>query len=139
MKIKILCFLILLSILISCKGPTTPETPKAPEVPYVPPKKADIVLDGDLIKTMKFYIGLSYPQFEGYVKNIGNNAAYNCRVEIKCYSDIDKITILDTAYGYTSSDINPGQRTSFAAIAYKCISHEQIKSYDVKITWLDRS
>jgi hypothetical protein len=74
------------------------------------------------------------PQFEGYVKNTGNNTGYNCIVEIKCYSDPNKITIIDTANGFPSDlgDINPGQRAYFDAVAFNCTSHNQIKSYDVK-------
>jgi hypothetical protein len=112
-------------------------TPTAPYIPPPPLKKANIVLDGDLSRTMTSY---GCPQFEGYVKNTGNNTAYNCMVEIKCYSDTNKVTIIDTANGFPSDlgDINPVQRAYFDAVAFKCTSHNQIKSYDVKITWLDR-
>jgi hypothetical protein len=113
----------------ACKSPSTPE-------PVVP--AAIIVIDGDITKTMTSY---GCPEFDGYVKNIGNNTAYNCEVEIKCYSDANKITIIDTAFGFPSDlgDIAPNQRAIFSAVAFDCTSWDQIQSYDVKITWLDRS
>ena len=134
MKTKIFIFSALLfSILfsISCNSPTTPG------IPYVPPKLANIVLDGELTKTMTDY---GCPQFEGYVKNIGNNTGYNCMVEIACFSDTAKTTIIDTAKGFPADlgDIAPGIRAYFEAVAFDCKSHNQIKGTTVKITWLDR-
>jgi hypothetical protein len=127
-------FLVLGILLIIFLAESCNETP---ETPSPPAKKANIVLDGDLQRTMTSY---GCPQFEGYAKNTGNNTAYNCMVEIKCYSDTTKITIIDTASGFPSDlgDINPGQRAYFNAVAFKCNSHSQIVAYDVKITWLDR-
>jgi len=80
------------------------------------------------------------PQFEGYVKNIGNNTGYNCMVEIACFSDTAKTTIIDTAKGFPADlgDIAPGIRAYFEAVAFDCKSHNQIKGTTVKITWLDR-
>jgi len=124
-----LLFSILFSI--SCNSPT------APSIPYVPPKLANIVLDGKLTKTMTSY---HCPQFEGYVKNIGNNTGYNCMVSIACFSDAAKTTIIDTANGFPADlgDIAPGIRAYFEAVAFDCKSHDQIKGTTVKITWLDR-
>jgi hypothetical protein len=127
----VLLCLVMLLFSISCNSPT------APSAPYVPPKKANIVLDGNLIKTMTDY---GCPQFEGYVKNIGDNTGYNCMVEIACFSDANKTTIIDTAVGFPADlgDIAPGIRAYFEAVAFDCTSHDQIKGTTVKITWLDR-
>jgi len=61
-------------------------------------------------------------------------------VEIACYSDENKNTIIDTVNGFPANlgDIKPGQNAYFEAIAFDCESHDQIKSYDVEITWLDK-
>lgn len=119
---------------ISCNSPTAPS---APYIPYVPPKLANIVLDGSLIKTMTDY---RRPQFAGYVKNIGDNTGYNCMVEIACFSDTAKTTIIDTAKGFPADlgDIAPGIRAYFEAVAFDCSSHNQIKGTTVTITWLNR-
>ncbi|MCJ7563803.1 MAG: hypothetical protein MUP52_04350 [Candidatus Aminicenantes bacterium] len=126
----LVCLVILL-FSSSCNSPTSPS------IPYVPPPKANIVLDGGLTKTMTDY---GCPQFEGYVKNIGNNTGYNCMVEIACFSDANKTTIIDTAVGFPADlgDIAPGIRAYFEAVAFDCTSHDQIKGTTVKITWLDR-
>lgn len=100
-------------------------------------KRAQIVLDGDLQRT---YTDYGSPQFEGYVKNIGTGTGYNCGVEITCYSDSGKTTIIDTAKGFPADlgDIPPNTRAYFTAVAFECNSHDEIKAYDVKIDWLDR-
>ena len=112
-------------------------SPESPDVKEVIKPKANIVLDGSLLRTYTYY---GSPQFEGYVKNIGNGTGYNCMVEIQCFSDPNKITIIDTANGFPADlgDINPGQRGYFDAVAFDCNSHNDIQSYSVKITWLDR-
>ena len=123
-RLKILAVLFLL-LTFSCKNPFAPEP------------KANLIIDGALQRT---YTSYSRPQFEGYVKNIGDNTAYNCMVTITCYSDSSKTTIIDTAHGFPSDlgDIAPGQRAYFDAVAFDCTSHDQIKAYDTKIEWLDR-
>jgi len=129
MKVKFIGLLILFLILISCKGITTPDIP--------PLKKANLILDGELSRTMTSY---GCPQFEGYVKNTGNNTGYNCMISITCYSDTAKTTIIDTAKGFPANlgDIPAGIRAYFNAVAFDCISHNQIKETSIKITWLDR-
>ena len=110
----------------SCNSPFSPET-----------KKANLVLDGDLVKVMTSY---DSPEFDGYVKNIGDNTAYNCMVAITCFSDTGKTTIIDTANGFPANggDIPVGTRAFFDAVAFNCTSHDQIQATTVKITWLDR-
>jgi hypothetical protein len=116
----------------ACKSPSSSSPPE----PII--KKANVVIDGDITKTMTSY---DCPEFDGYVKNTGNNTAYNCEVEIKCYSDSNQTTIIDTADGFPSDlgDIEAGQRAIFKAIAFNCDSWDQIQSCSVKISWLDRS
>lgn len=123
MKTKILLLGLLCLFLFQCKE-------AAEEV-------AQIVLDGTLQRT---YTDYGSPQFEGYVKNIGTGTGYNCGVEIACYSDTGKTTIIDTAKGFPADlgDIPPGVRAYFNAVAFDCNSHDDIKAYDVKIDWLDR-
>jgi len=87
-------------------------------------KKAEIVLDGNLQRT---YTDYGTPRFEGHVKNIGNKTAYNCMVTIICYSDANKTNIIDTAKGFPA-DLGD----------FNCNSHDDIKSYDVEITWLEK-
>jgi hypothetical protein len=100
-------------------------------------KKAEIVLDGDLIES---YTSYGSPQFEGYVKNVGDLTAYNVKVEIRCYSDSTKTNIIDTADGFPADlgNIDPGQRAYFDAVCFNLDSHDQIRAYDYEITWLDR-
>ena len=102
-----------------------------------PTPKANMVLDGEMQRTMTTY---KCPQFTGYVKNIGNAIGYNVMIAITCYSDTSKTTIIDTANGFPANlgDIGPGQRAYFEAVAFSLSSHSQIKAYDYKITWLDR-
>jgi hypothetical protein len=61
-------------------------------------------------------------------------------VEISCYSDTAKTTIIDTAKGFPADlgDIPPNVRAYFYAIAFNLSSWEQIKAETCKITWLDR-
>jgi len=136
MKSKILVLLLLFCLfLISCENITTPDIPE-----YTPPAttvSADIRLVGTLKRT---YTDYGTPRFEGYVGNFGTGTGYNCKVAITCYSDENKNTIIDTANGFPANlgDIKPGKNAYFEAIAFDCESHDQIKSYDVEITWLDK-
>jgi len=126
MRTKILLVGLVCLFLVACESPFAPKE-----------KKANIVLDGTLQRT---YTSYDSPQFEGYVKNTGNGTGYNCMVDITCYSDPNKTTIIDNAHGFPADlgDIEPGQRAYFDAVAFDCNSHEEIKSYSVDITWLDR-
>lgn len=97
--------------------------------------RAIFVLDGNLKKT---YTSYGSPRFEGYVKNVGNATGYNVMVEITCYSDENKTTIIDVAKGFPANlgNIKPGKRAYFEAIAFDCDSHSEIKAIDIEITWL---
>jgi hypothetical protein len=130
MRKKVLILYLIFLFFFCCKSPT--ET-KKPEIQ----KKANIVLDGNFIQSMTSY---DCPQFSGYVKNIGNNTGYNCKIEIRCFSDPNKTTIIDTASGFPADlgNIDPGQRAYFEAVCFNLHSWDQIKSYDYKIDWLDR-
>lgn len=100
--------------------------------------RAIFELDGELKRT---YTSYGSPRFEGYVKNVGNATGYNVGVEITCYSDEDKTTIIDTANGFPANlgNIGVGKRAYFEAIAFDCDSHNQIKAIDIEITWLTKS
>jgi len=138
MRTKILVLGLVCLFLIRCENTTTPDIPKYnPPTPPTPIIKADIRLVGTLQRT---YTSYDRPQFEGYVGNFGTGTGYNCMVEIACCSDENKNTIIDTASGFPADlgDIKPGQNAYFDAVAFNCESHDQIKSYEVKITWLDR-
>jgi len=97
--------------------------------------RAIFVLDGNLKKN---YTSYGSPRFEGYVKNVGNATGYNVMVEITCYSDENKTTIIDSAKGFPADlgNIGPGKRAYFDAIAFDCNSHSEIKAIDIEITWL---
>ncbi len=96
--------------------------------------EAELILDGDLLET---YSSDGFPQFEGYVKNVGDKAAYEVEVEITCYSDADKTNVIDTAKGYpaNSGNIEPGQRVFFDAVCFNLQSHDQIRTYKYEITY----
>lgn len=100
-------------------------------------KTANMVLDGSWTQGMTSY---GRPVFNGYVKNTGNGTGYNCGIDIQCFSDSGKKTIIDTASGFPADlgDIAPGQRATFEAVCFKLTSWEQIKSTDYKIDWLNR-
>lgn len=94
---------------------------------------AYFIIDG----LKRTYTTYGSPRFEGYVKNVGTDTGYNVKVAITCYSDL-LITIIDVAYGFPANmgNIASGQRAYFEAIASNCNSHDEIKSYEVTITWL---
>lgn len=100
-------------------------------------KVAMLILDGGWTTSLTSY---GSPQFVGYVKNTGNGTAYNASIEITCYSDTAKTTIIDTATGFPANlgDIPPGARAYFEAISFNTNSHEDIKATDYTIDWLDR-
>ncbi|MBA7695582.1 hypothetical protein ES703_104212 [subsurface metagenome] len=77
------------------------------------------------------------------MKNVGRGTGYDCMVEIQCFSDIYKTTIIDTAYGFPATflilgDIVPGQRVRFEAIAYNANSMDDLMYTSEEITWKDR-
>lgn len=100
-------------------------------------KVAELVLDGNWQRT---YTSYRSPQFEGYVKNIGNRTAHNASIDITCYSDVGKTTIIATVTGYPADlgDIPPDARAYFDAVCFTVSSHDDIKATDYTIDWLDR-
>ncbi len=134
MRTKILALgLVCFFIFTHCNSPASPDIEEA----IKPIPKANIVLDGELIRGYGNYGLLG---FNGYVKNIGNGTGYNCMVDISCYSDASKTTIIDNAHGFPADlgDIAPEIRAYFEAIAFEADSMADITYTSVKITWLDR-
>ena len=137
MRTKILVLGLVFIFLLACESPFEPEI----ETPEPEKPKANIVLDGKLnggYGTFGAYYGLG---FTGYVKNTGNGTGYNCMVDITCYSDASKTTIIDNAHGFPADlgDIGPGIRAYFEAIAFNATSMADITYTSVKITWLNRN
>jgi len=133
MRTKILLVGLVCLFLVACESPFAPEA----EIPEPEKPKANIVLDGELNGGYGWGGLLG---FSGYVKNIGNGTGYNCMVEIQCFSDASKTTIIDTAKGFPADlgDIAPGQRAYFEAIAFNATCMADITYTSVKITWLNR-
>lgn len=127
MKRKATVLIVCLALLGACKENILSEQKKT----------ANIVLDGNWTQGMTSY---GRPVFNGYVKNTGNGTGYNCGIDIQCFSDVNKRTIIDTASGFPADlgDIAPGQRAAFEAVCFKVASWADIKATDYKITWLDR-
>ena len=100
-------------------------------------KVAELVLDGNWQRT---YTSYGSPRFEGYVKNIGNGTAYNASIDITCYSDTAKTTIIDTATGFPADlgDIPQNVKAYFEAVCFTANTHEDIKATDYTIDWLTR-
>lgn len=132
MRTKILALGLVLLFFSYC------ESPESPDIKEIIKPKANIVLDGILNGGISVYYG--WGVFNGYVKNIGKGTGYNCMVDITCYSDETKTTIIDNAHGFPADlgDIGPGIRAYFEAIAFNATSMEDITHTSVKITWLDR-
>ena len=128
MKKQFIGILVLLALFASCG-----QNPFTPDAELV----ARLVLDGEMQRVMTWY---GRPLFTGYVKNIGDVAAWNVMIAITCYSDAEKITIIDVANGFPASggDIPRNQRAYFEAIVFGCDSWDEIKGFTVKITWLNR-
>jgi len=121
-------------LLAACEG-----VPTAERSPITPTFKENVVLDGDLTKTLS---NEGHPQFEGFIKNIGNKTVYNCAVEISCYYTYSKSpeSLIDIAKGYPAEngDIPPGARVGFVAVASRLTSHSQIRETSVLITWFEK-
>ena len=100
-------------------------------------KVAELVLDGAWQET---YTSYNAPRFEGYVKSTGNGTAYNAKIDITCYSDTGKTTIIEVASGFPADlgDIPPDTRAYFEAVCFTANSHNDIKATDHAITWLDK-
>jgi hypothetical protein len=99
-------------------------------------KGADLQIVGNIKKKMKSY---GSPYFTGYVKNYGDNTAWNASITIYCYGDASQTTLIDTAWDYLAdgNDIRPGERVSFEAICFDLTSHDQIKSTRIELDWLE--
>jgi len=97
---------------------------------------ADLRIEGIIRKT---YTSYDSPKFEGYVKNFGDNTAWNAGITIYCYSDVAQTTIIDTAWDYLAdgNDIRPGEKVTFEAICFDLDSHNEHKSTRIEITWLE--
>ena len=133
MKMRILTLgLIFFLVFTCCESPVSPDIKEILAKPT-----ANIILDGEL---RGGYFGNFEWGFFGYVRNIGNGTGYNCIVEIQCFSDSNKTTIIDVAKGYPSyfGNIIPGQMSYFEAIAFNALSNDDIQYTNIKITWLNR-
>ena len=99
---------------------------------------AEFILDGDVSSGTK---ASGHPFLFGHIKNIGNQTGYSVQIEWWAYSDPDQITIIDKANGFPTDfgDIKPGQRAYFEAVFSNLTSWNQVKSFNYKITWLNRS
>ncbi len=108
------------------------------EVTVTVTEVAEFILDSDITTGMK---ASGHPFLSGYVKNIGNQTGYDVQIEWWAFSDPDRISIIDHANGFSTDfgDIKPGQRARFEAVFENLTSWDQIKSFDYKITWLNRS
>ncbi len=97
---------------------------------------ADLRVAGAIKKKMKSY---GSPYFEGVVKNIGDNTAWNASITIYCYGDAGQTLLIDTAWDYLAdgNDIRPGDKVVFEAICFDLDSHSQIKSRRIEFDWLE--
>jgi len=99
-------------------------------------ENADLQVIGNIKKT--YWLGL--PTFEGQVKNVGDNTAYNAAITIYCYGDTGQTFLIDTAWDYLAdgNDIRPGDRVTFEAICFDLSSHNEIKSKRIELDWLEK-
>jgi len=97
---------------------------------------AELRIVGNIAKKMTSY---DRPYFSGYVKNYGDNTAWNASITIYCYGDVGQTTLIDTAWDYLAdgNDIRPGEKVSFEAICFDLDSHNQIKSTRIEFDWLE--
>ena len=96
---------------------------------------AELKIAGTIQK--KYWLDL--PTFTGFVKNVGNNTAWNAAITIYCYGDNAQTRLIDTAWDYLAdgNDIRPGEKVSFEAICFDLASHSQIKSKRIELDWLE--
>ena len=89
--------------------------------------------------TIKKKYWLDLPTFTGFVKNVGDNIAWNAGITIYCYGDNAQTILIDTAWDYLAdgNDIRPGEKVSFEAICFDLTSHSQIKSRRIEFDWLE--
>ena len=80
------------------------------------------------------------PYYAGTVKNTGDGTAYNASIEFTIYEDEAHTKILGTAWDALAdlTDIKPGQSTDFEAVARSLTTTDQLKYYNVKITYLTK-
>jgi|GEM_PF-2620107 len=99
-------------------------------------KSAKLAIDGKIEKDYLY----GCPVFKGWVKNVGDNTAWNASITIYCYSDKDKTVLIDTAWDYLAdgNDIDPGVKVPFEAVCWELSSHSQIKSRKVVLDWLEK-
>jgi len=97
---------------------------------------AELKVVGTISKKMKSY---GSPYFTGFVKNVGDNIAWNAGITIYCYGDNAQTRLIDTAWDYLAdgNDIRPGEKVSFEAICFDLDSHLQIKSKRIEFDWLE--
>jgi len=97
---------------------------------------AELKIAGQIKKKMKSY---GSPYFEGFVKNVGDNIAWNAAITIYCYGDSAQTILIDTAWDYLADgkDIRPGEKVIFEAICFNLDSHSQIKSRRIAFDWLE--
>ena len=98
-------------------------------------KGAELKIAGTIKK--KYWLDL--PTFTGFVKNVGDNIAWNAGITIYCYGDNAQTRLIDTAWDYLAdgNDIRPGEKVSFEAICFDLTSHSQIKSRRIEFDWLE--
>ena len=98
-------------------------------------KGAELKIAGTISK--KYWLDL--PTFTGFVKNVGNNIAWNAAITIYCYGDNAQTLLIDTAWDYLAdgNDIRPGEKVSFEAICFDLDFHSQIKSKRIELDWLE--
>jgi len=97
---------------------------------------AELKVVGTIKEKMKSY---GCPYFTGFVKNTGDNKAYNGSITIYCYGDNAQTVLIDTAWDYLAdgNDIRPGEKVPFEAICFDLDSHSQIKSKRIELDWLE--
>ena len=100
-------------------------------------KAAKLEVVGTIKREMTSY---NRPVFEGYVKNNGDNTAWNATITIYCYGNTAKTILIDTAWDYLAdgNDIQPGVKTTFRAVAFDLSSHDQIKAITIELDWLEK-
>ena len=101
------------------------------------PKEPRLQVVGEITTGMKSY---GSPYYAGTVQNTGDGTAYNASIEFTIYEDEAHTKILGTAWDALAdlTDIKPGQSTDFEAVARSLTTTDQLKYYNVKITYLTK-